>query len=71
MGVDVVLEELVPMVRANRIFEGVKLLELKLEFLSGGFFSSRFVFPMNDLVAGFPNFEPVSPDCAYGLNRPG
>ena len=70
VGFYVVLEELIPMTRTDIVSLGVELFKLKFESLSSSLVSSRFIFPMNDLVSDFPNFIPVSPNCANDLNRP-
>ena len=56
------LEELIPMTRTDIVSLGVELFKLKFESLSSRLVSSRFIFPMNDLVSDFPNFIPVSPE---------
>ena len=64
------LEELIPMTRADFVSWGVELFKLEFESLSSSLVSSRFVFPVNDLISDFPNFKPVSPNCANDLYCP-
>ena len=64
------LEELIPMTRTDIVSLGIERFKLEFESLSSSLVSSRFIFPMNNLISDFPNFIPMSPNCANDLNRP-